>query len=113
MDTIGDASVRPYPSDSSSPKRSRIRSATPTGNRAAPDEPRRTVAKASAGASSKWANALHIDGTPGTAVTLRAWMDSMAVAGSKRCTSSSVPPAASVNPSVTLSPKMWYSGSTP
>ena len=73
----------------------------------------RTVAKASDGASSKWAKATHIDGVPGIAVTRRARIDSRAVAGSKRWTRSTVDPTDRLSPSTTLSPKMWYAGMTP
>ena len=52
-------------------------------------------------------------GRPGTMVTPRSAIVSSAVAGSKRCTSTTDAPAASVSPSTTLSPKMWNIGSTP
>ena len=96
-----------------SPKRSRSFSATITGSFAAPDSARRTVAKASEGASSKWAKATHIDGAPGIVVTRRERIDSSAVAGSKRWTSTTVAPADRLTPITTLSPKMWYGGITP
>ena len=50
------------------------------------------MAKLSAGASSKWLNASHIGGAPGTTVTPRSRMVSSAVDGSKRCTSTTVAP---------------------
>ena len=53
------------------------------------------MANASAGSSSKWLNATHIGGAPGTTVTPRWTIDSTAVAGSKRCTSSTVAPTVS------------------
>jgi hypothetical protein len=56
--------------------------------------------------------ATHIVGTPGITVILRARIDSMAVAGSKRCTSTTVAPSARAADSTTLRPKMWNSGST-
>ena len=71
------------------------------------------MAKASAGASSKWANATHIAGAPGITVTPRERIDSSAVAGSKRWTSTTVAPTDRLMPSTTLSPKMWYGGITP
>ena len=83
------------------------------GSLAAPDDARRTVANASAGASVKWANAAHIDGAPGIDGDPRLRIDSSAVSGSNRCTSSSVAPAASVRPSMTFKPKMWNIGNTP
>ena len=52
----------------------------------------RTVAKLSAGASSKWLNASHSGGAPGMTVTLRSRIVSSAVDGSKRWTSTTVAP---------------------
>ena len=103
--TIGDASVSPYPSAMATPNRSRTRSATDTGSLAAPDSASRTVASESLGASSKWAKATHTAGEPGTTVTPRERIDSSAVAGSKRCTRTSVAPTDMVNPKDHVEPE--------
>jgi hypothetical protein len=95
------------------PNRSSNRSATAGDRRDAPDSARRTDRNVSAGSSSKWENAIHIGGAPGTIVTRRCTIDSAAVAGSNRWTSRIVAPTLSDRPSTTLSPKMWNSGSTP
>ena len=105
--------MRPYPSAMARPKRSWMRSATGTGSLAAPDSARCTPAKESAGASSKWAKATQTAGDPGTTVTPRVRIDSRAVAGSKRWTSTTVAPTERLSPSITLRPKMWYMGITP
>ena len=59
---------------------------------------RRTEAKLSAGASSKWLKANHSGGAPNITVTLRSRMVSSAVDGSKRWTSTTVAPRSSVDP---------------
>ena len=74
------------------PEPSLQRSATVDGQLGGPGEATRIVAKESAGASSNWLNATHIGGAPNNTVTPRSAIDSIAVAGSKRCTSSSVAP---------------------
>ena len=84
-----------------------------SGMRDAPVSARRTEAKLSAGASSKWLKANHSGGAPKITVTLRSRMVSSAVDGSKRWTSTTVAPRSSVMPSTTFSPKMWNSGRTP
>ena len=95
------------------PNRSSHRIAIAGGSRDAPDSAIRTDANESAGSSSKWANAIHIGGAPGTTVMPRDVIDSTAVDGSNRCTSTSVAPTVRPMPSSTLSPKMWNNGSTP
>ena len=96
------------------PNLSRSRSDTGTGSFAAPDRARRTAAKASAGASSKWEKATHIDGRAG---------DHRDPAGADRLQrrgriealheQRSVAPTERLRPRTTLSPKMWYAGITP
>jgi hypothetical protein len=110
---MGEASVSPYPSRISTPNRSRIVSATEIESREAPDNARRTVAKVSAGSSSKCAKVAQSAGAPGMTVIRRSWIDWTAVDGSNRCTSTIVAPTRNPSPTTTLSPKMWKSGSTP
>ena len=82
-----------------------------SGILAAPVSAVRTVANASAGASTI-EKSTHIGGAPGTTVTLRSRIVSSAVVGSKRCTSTAVAPTANEMPSTTLRPMMWNIGST-
>jgi hypothetical protein len=67
--TTGDASVSPYPSAMTTPKRRCMDAAVSSGSREAPEVAKRTLLKASGGASRIVAQAVHIGGAPATTVT--------------------------------------------